>query len=1035
MDGEGIHDTVSRGADPFHSINSDGGDATPSQYSSCGESEFERYCSANSVLGTPSVCSSSCGPSFNDFMESDFGSLKSLDGFGLDSNRNFEDKKLLNSVIDRLDGSFEENDTGRLEICGESSNKLDTRIWEIGNGDLGRVDRGKNEDCLSGLDVEGKMGDSSRYGYSEGDDSICASGSDDEDRKNLYFRGNVLPGEEGKVGGENPLIMSSSVAFGSQDWDDFELQTGGGIGASLSLDKFQQQEQGLANDGNLFSSIPVVSTVAPVIGEAEIGEDVIEEFSGIGNSEGDDLGEKLNSGYCERQQEDARDISFNCNQAQGGNDTTEPYKSCPVSDFFEVEQEPLVEITPVGLGSNFTDPYMQVLNTSVKSEEVFCTDGKKDLENEAAGNFEVEADPLSDTTNQLHFCAVEYSENASAKSLVTQKQSSTLPMLENNMKKASENDPGSVIPYEDYSAVVKAENFELIEFYDEFVNEMEEILLDSSESPGARARFPQGNHIFQSQLLLPPRDGGSTASTSGTNEAYSLITHPKRIDRVEVVGAKQKKGDVSLSERLVGVKGYTMYVIRVWSGEDQWEVERRYRDFHTLYRRLKSLFAEQGWTLPSPWSSVEKESRKIFGNASPDVVSERSVLIKECLHSTILSGFFSSPPSALVWFLCPQDSFPSSPAARTPVAQSIFSNKGAGAGNISTLGNTISLIVEIQPHKCTKKMLEAQHYTCAGCHKHFDDGMTLMRDFVQALGWGKPRLCEYTGQLFCSSCHTNKTAVLPARVLHNWDFNEYPVSHLAKSYLDSIHEQPMLCVSAVNPLLFSKVPALYHIMGLRKKIGTMLPYVRCPFHRNVNKALGSRRYLLESNDFFALRDLIDLSRGAFAALPVMVETVSRKILEHITEQCLICCDVGVPCGARQACNDPSSLIYPFQYSTSPASENLQNCSCGTRLAADQVMESTNKLSRKASGFLLGRRSDSSLHLGLLSGLLSKAHPEKSEGRRCYYLNGFFANHFSLITYGCNLPFVYCLDCKEGVHCTTWHLEFLAEQADVAYIDV
>ncbi|KAJ6765282.1 PLECKSTRIN HOMOLOGY DOMAIN CONTAINING PROTEIN [Salix koriyanagi] len=967
MDGEGIHDTVSRGADPFHSINSDGGDATPSQYSSCGESEFERYCSANSVLGTPSVCSSSCGPSFNDFMESDFGSLKSLDGFGLDSNRNFEDKKLLNSVIDRLDGSFEENDTGRLEICGESSNKLDTRIWEIGNGDLGRVDRGKNEDCLSGLDVEvdlgfdgGEDGDSSRYGYSEDDDSICASGSDDEDRKNLYFRGNVLPGEEGKVGGENPLIMSSSVAFGSEDWDDFELQTGGGIGASLSLDKFQQQEQGLANDGNLFSSIPVVSTVAPVIGEAEIGEDVIEERSGIGNSEGDDLGEKLNSGtevpfdvrnsivdvgedmrdisvvscqvqgahelakdgkitsimpfsfpgYCERQQEDARDISFNCNQAQGGNDTTEPYKSCPVSDFFEVEQDPLVEITPVGLGSNFTDPYMQVLNPSVKSEEVFCTDGKKDLENEAAGSFEVEADPLSDTTNQLHFCAVEYSENASAKSLVTQKQSSTLPMLENNMKKASENAPGSVIPYEDHSAVVKAENFELIEFYDEFVNEMEEILLDSSESPGAR--FPQGNHIFQSQLLLPPRDGGSTASTSGTNEAYSLITHPKRIDRVEVVGAKQKKGDVSLSERLVGVKGYTMYVIRVWSGEDQWEVERRYRDFHTLYRRLKSLFAEQGWTLPSPWSSVEKESRKIFGNASPDVVSERSVLIKECLHSTILSGFFSSPPSALVWFLCPQDSFPSSPAARTPVARSIFSNKGAGAGNISTLGNTISLIVEIQPHKCTKKMLEAQHYTCAGCHKHFDDGMTLMRDFVQALGWGKPRLCEYTGQLFCSSCHTNKTAVLPARVLHNWDFNEYPVSHLAKSYLDSIHEQPMLCVSAVNPLLFSKVPALHHIMGLRKKIGTMLPYVRCPFHRNVNKALGSRRYLLESNDFFALRDLIDLSRGAFAALPVMVETVSRKILEHITEQCLICCDVGVPCGARQACNDPSSLIYPFQ---------------------------------------------------------------------------------------------------------------------------
>lgn len=51
-----------------------------------------------------------------------------------------------------------------------------------------------------------------------------------------------------------------------------------------------------------------------------------------------------------------------------------------------------------------------------------------------------------------------------------------------------------------------------------------------------------------------------------------------------------------------------------------------------------------------------------------------------------------------------------------------------------------------------------------------------------------------------------------------------------------------------------------------------------------------------------------------AALPAIVETVQRKILEHITEQCLVCCDVGVPCNARQACDDTSSLIFPFQVS-------------------------------------------------------------------------------------------------------------------------
>lgn len=76
--------------------------------------------------------------------------------------------------------------------------------------------------------------------------------------------------------------------------------------------------------------------------------------------------------------------------------------------------------------------------------------------------------------------------------------------------------------------------------------------------------------------------------------------------------------------------------------------------------------------------------------------------------------------------------------------------------------------------------------------------------------------------------------------------------------------QPMLCVSAVNPFLFSKVPTLLHIMGIRKKIGAMFPYLRCPFRRTVHKGMGSRRYLLEGNDFFALRDLVDLSKGAFA---------------------------------------------------------------------------------------------------------------------------------------------------------------------------
>ncbi|KAL0341517.1 UNVERIFIED_CONTAM: Differentially expressed in FDCP 8 [Sesamum calycinum] len=496
---------------------------------------------------------------------------------------------------------------------------------------------------------------------------------------------------------------------------------------------------------------------------------------------------------------------------------------------------------------------------------------------------------------------------------------------------------------EDHFVPAKSRGFELNDFYDEIVNDMEDILLDS-------------------------------------DYAYNWSQQPLKIDRIEVVGARQKKGDVSFSERLVGVQKYTVYKIRVWSGEDHWEVERRYRDFSTLYYRLKKLFADHGWILPSAWSSVERESRKLFGNASPSVIADRSV-IQECLQSVIHAKFSSSSLNPLIGFLSPLEGVPDSPASDSSASPSPFFNRSTQMENCSTLGQTVSLVVQIRPLKSMKQMLDSQHHKCAGCHRNFDDGRTRLQEFAQTLGWGKPRLCEYSGQLFCSLCHNNDTAVLPARVLHYWDFTQYSVSQLAKSYLDSINDQPMLCVSAVNPLLFSKVPTLQHVANIRNRIRAMLPYVRCPFRRSVYKGLGSRRYLLDSNDFFALRDLINLSKGCFQsllgwtvvllmeimvlflALPVMVETVSRKIEEHITEQCLLCYDVGVPCSARLDCSNPLSLIFPFQEGEvekcrscelvfhKNCIKKIASCPCGAQFKLEEMKQSADGVTHSANSNL------------------------------------------------------------------------------------
>ncbi|KAI4326719.1 hypothetical protein MLD38_032003 [Melastoma candidum] len=901
--------------DGLRDTKSDGGEDSLSRYSSCEGSELEQYSSANSVMGTPSLRSSSSVAYYSDcFGNSDFGSFRSvgfLDDGGLEGFN-------LGGRIDSRTNAGDDCTVLRIEprlLVNDQDIKKETKLTDGAGNVQDEIEFSGGHGC----EEEERQG-LSPDGQSEDRDSILDNGSENEHGGDFACLSNTRR-NRGRMESDfdsNTLLMNSSVAFGSGDWDGFTLETAEGSCDPLMLKEMQLKREASYNNVEDFLK-DLRMPWEELQNDEEINSSYVAHctdpvaFSGRTRTSG--TGDvpwgrgNIQSLSIEDEKENNGMPLANCTGHTVIDESEGCADNCSVMNVFEPGQEstPGKSRLELGIKLDATKPTWQGQYSLGSMDQLTGIQGSLHLEGangkDLVGRFSSQ-DGVKSHQNPR---APEIVYGELQDNFVTSSTSVALSTHHHSELKDlafSKNLPV------DQTLQEKNEALELNGFVDDVIHEMEEILLDVGESP----QFPRDKKkLSESKLSSASRDAGSTASTSGNEGDVDAINQKiLRVEGVEVIGARQKKGEVSFSERLVGVKEYTVYRIKVWGSDSNWEVERRYRDFFTLYRQMKALFSSEGWVLPAPWSLLHKESRKIFGSSSPDVVAERSEIIQECLHSVIHYPLFSDLPPCLIWFLSPEDSFRNLSKPSGLIHPSTFSSKGTDVEILSPLGKTISLVVEVHPQRSLMQLLEAQHYRCAGCHRHFDDKRNLMRDFMQTLGWGKPRLCEYTGQLFCHVCHTNETVVLPARVLHFWDFTEYPVCQLSKSYLDSIRNQPMLCVSAVNPFLLTRVPALLHVTTLRKKIGSMLLCIRCPFRGSVNRGLGSRKYLLEVNDFFSLRDLIDLSKGPFAAVPVMLETVSKKIREHVMERCLVCCDVGVPCAAKQACTDPSSLIFPFQ---------------------------------------------------------------------------------------------------------------------------
>jgi hypothetical protein len=151
---------------------------------------------------------------------------------------------------------------------------------------------------------------------------------------------------------------------------------------------------------------------------------------------------------------------------------------------------------------------------------------------------------------------------------------------------------------------------------------------------------------------------------------------------------------------------------------------------------------------------------------------------------------------------------------------------------------------------CPEIGLSLQTYRCAECK-------------IQMMNkncYFEPRKCHYSGLFFCKSCHWNDYSIIPSNIIHNWDFQQMPVSRMSLQEINLFYERPVIRLEEINSKLFIFVQKLGNIRQKRLNLMEMKRYLDvCKFalsRKLIDNVVGTRRYLIQSTEFFSIYDLV-----------------------------------------------------------------------------------------------------------------------------------------------------------------------------------
>ncbi|XP_071401843.1 pleckstrin homology domain-containing family M member 1 [Centroberyx affinis] len=225
-------------------------------------------------------------------------------------------------------------------------------------------------------------------------------------------------------------------------------------------------------------------------------------------------------------------------------------------------------------------------------------------------------------------------------------------------------------------------------------------------------------------------------------------------------------------------------------------------------------------------------------------------------------------------------------------------------------------------HLCTvasEKGLDTQNFKCAGCPKQI--GLSL----------GRARLCEFSGQYYCDSCHHGDTSIIPARMVHNWDLTPREVSRKALKLLAQIEQEPLLNLEQLNPELVEHAELMAQAHSLRQRLRLLGDYLltcRSGACKKVQARMKQRTYLLESSHLYSVLDLRQIAEGEYEAF---LNTLVQFASNHV-HHCDLCTQRGFIC---QICH-ASDIIFPFQFDSTTRCKDCKavfHLACKTRSPA------------------------------------------------------------------------------------------------------